>query len=217
MKNLFYKECRLAAHPTSILFLLLSAMLLIPNYPYLVVFFYTSLAIFFVCLAGRENHDIFYTLSLPVAKRDIVRARFAFSVVLQLAQILIAVPFAVIRSRYSAPMRANSAGLDANVALFGFAFILLGLFNLTFFTAYYKKPDKVGFAFVCATSATMLFMLAVEASVQIVPFMRDRIDTIDPSFLPQKLLLLLVGLLLYALCTGLALRKAEKSFEALDL
>ncbi|MEG2624491.1 MAG: ABC-2 transporter permease, partial [Clostridia bacterium] len=95
MKNLFYKECRLAAHPTSILFLLLSAMLLIPNYPYLVVFFYTSLAIFFVCLAGRENHDIFYTLSLPVAKRDIVRARFAFSVVLQLAQILIAVPFAV--------------------------------------------------------------------------------------------------------------------------
>ena len=34
MKHLLYKEWTLARHPTSILFLLLAAMLLIPNYPY---------------------------------------------------------------------------------------------------------------------------------------------------------------------------------------
>ena len=43
MKHLLYKEWRLAMHPTALLFLPLSAMLLIPNYPYYVIFFYTSL------------------------------------------------------------------------------------------------------------------------------------------------------------------------------
>ena len=36
MKNLMRKELVLAMHPASVLFLLLSAMLLIPNYPYYV-------------------------------------------------------------------------------------------------------------------------------------------------------------------------------------
>ena len=39
MKNLMRKELVLAMHPASVLFLLLSAMLLIPNYPCLL---YTS-------------------------------------------------------------------------------------------------------------------------------------------------------------------------------
>lgn len=39
MKNLVYKEFRLAAHPTNYIFLSFAFMLLIPNYPYLVSFF----------------------------------------------------------------------------------------------------------------------------------------------------------------------------------
>ena len=48
MKNLLLKEYRLAMHPTVLIFLALSAMLLIPSYPYYVVFFYTALGVFFV-------------------------------------------------------------------------------------------------------------------------------------------------------------------------
>ena len=43
MKNLMRKELLLAMHPASVLFLLLSAMLLIPNSPYSVICFYTCL------------------------------------------------------------------------------------------------------------------------------------------------------------------------------
>ena len=57
MKNLVYKEFCLAAHPTNYIFLSFAFMLLIPNYPYLVSFFYTTLGIFFMCLSSRENHD----------------------------------------------------------------------------------------------------------------------------------------------------------------
>ena len=99
MLKLLQKELRLCMHPTAPIFLLLSAMLLIPNYPYYVAFFYTGLAVFFTCLTGREQHDVAYTLSLPVRKRDAVRARFLFTVLLQLAQLLLAVPFLVLRAR----------------------------------------------------------------------------------------------------------------------
>lgn len=39
------------------------------------VVFYTTLGIFFMCLSSRENHDLEYSLNLPVRKRDLVGAR----------------------------------------------------------------------------------------------------------------------------------------------
>ena len=53
MKQLLQKELALTLHPTSVLFLALSALLLVPGYPYYITFFYTGLGIFFTCLNGR--------------------------------------------------------------------------------------------------------------------------------------------------------------------
>ena len=144
MKNLMRKELVLAMHPASVLFLLLSAMLLIPNYPYYVICFYTCLGTFFICLTGRENRDIEFTALLPVRKTDLVRARVFTVMLMQLAQLVIAVPFAVFSSRVSAE---NLVGMDANTAFFGFALVLYGVFNLVFFRNYYRAPGKVGKAF----------------------------------------------------------------------
>lgn len=217
MKSLLYKEFKLSLHPTAIIFLFLSAMMLIPNYPYLVIFFYTSLAIFFICLNGRENHDIFYTMSLPVAKKDIVKSRFGMCIILQLVQVLIAVPFVILRNKYPIPNETNSAGLDANIALFGFAFIMLGIFNLVFFTKFYKDPNKVGKAFVLSVVATMLFMFIIEASVHICPFMKYRIDTKDPTNLTYKLIILFFGIIFFVAATIISYNKSSKSFEVFDL
>lgn len=215
MKNLLYKEFRLVLHPTTLIFLALSAMLLIPNYPYCVVFFYTCLGVFFTCLSGRENHDIFYTVSLPIRKRDMVKARFAYVALIQLAQMVIAVPFALLRAQLG--LGGNAAGLDANIALFGVAFILLGVFNYVFFTHYYKAPDKVGGAFNRACIVFTLLMILAEGSSFAVPFVRSRLDTPDPQFAAEKLTVLAVGLVLYAAFTLLAYKKSVKSFEGLDL
>ena len=87
MLRLLQKEIRLAMHPTVPIFLLLSAMLLIPNYPYYVAFFYTGLGVFFTCMNGREQHDIAYTLLLPVCKRDVVRARRLLDTLLELLKL----------------------------------------------------------------------------------------------------------------------------------
>lgn len=212
---LLRKELRLALHPTAPIFLALSAMLFIPNYPYLVAFFYTGLGVFFTCLSGRENQDVTYTLLLPVGKKDVVRARFLTVCLLELAQVLTAVPFAILRQTLiSAP---NAAGMDANIALFGFAFLLLGLFNLVFFHIYYKNVQKVGTAFLCACCVVFVFIGAAETCTHVLPFVRDVLDTPDPLHLSAKLLTLGAGVLLWLALTLMAYRRAGRDFIRQDL
>ena len=64
--KIFSKDLRLAAHPMMYVFALFGVMLIIPNYPYTVVFFYGLLGIFFTFLNGRENKDVYYCAVLPV-------------------------------------------------------------------------------------------------------------------------------------------------------
>jgi len=215
MKNMLYKEFKLALHPTSMIFLSLSAMMLIPNYPYYMIFFYTTLAIFFTCLSGRENHDIFYSMTLPIRKRDIVKSRFTLVIILELLQILTAIPFALIRSTFSLP--GNLVGMDANVSFFGLSFLMLGLFNLVFFTKYYKDTDKVGKSFLWGTIAITLYMIIAEIGVHVVPFMKNTLDTKDPEFLLVKLWVLAAGIVFYALLTFFSYQRSVRSFEVLDL
>lgn len=215
MKNLLIKEFKLAIHPTTFIFWLLSSMLLIPEYPYYIIFFYSSLGLFFVCLTGRENHDIDYSMSLPVRKRDIVKARFGFAVIVQTVQALIAVPFAIIRQ--SMPLPGNGVGMDANIAFFGLGMLLMGAFNMMFLTSYYAAPDKVGKSFAFSSIAMFVLIIILEAPTYFVPFFRDVLDTPDPMNLGAKLATLAVGLAGYALLTWLAYRISAKKFEALDL
>lgn len=215
MKNLLKKELLLSLHPTAPMFLLLSAMLLIPNYPYYVVFFYTGLAVFFTCLLGRENNDVYYTLSLPVAKKAVVQGRFACVVLLELLQLAIAVPFAFLRQKM--PVGPNMVGMDANIALFGFAFLMLGIFNSVFFYIYYKDVQKVGSAFVWSSVAVFLYILLAETAAHVIPFVKNYLDTPDPLHLPQKMIVLTIGALLYGLLTYMVYQKSIKHFEAYDL
>lgn len=215
MKALIKKEFKLALHPTVPLFWLLSAMLIIPNYPYYVAFFYTTLGLFFVCLTGRENHDIQYSMMLPVAKRDIVRGRFIFTLIVECVQVIVAIPFAVLRARLvPAP---NAAGMDANVALFGLSLIMLGLFNIVFFTRYYSAPDKVGGAFIRGSIAVFVYVALAETAAHVVPFVRDRLDTPDPQFMTEKLCVLAIGIIAYAALTWAGYRISVRRFEHLDI
>ena len=213
MRALLQKEWKLAMHPAALLFLGLSAMLLIPSYPFYVVFFYTGLGIFFICLNGRETNDIGYTLLMPVRKRDVVTARFLTALALEGIQLLLAVGFGTLRAALGLP---NEAGMDVNLAFFGNALALLGFFNLEFFRRYYRAPDKPGRAFALASAEYLAVMLVMEASCFAVPFVRDRLDTPDPAHLPEKLCVLAAGAAVFVLLTALAHRKSVRSFEKLD-
>ena len=213
MKNMLYKEFKLAMHPTNILFLFLSAMMLIPSYPLLVVFFYSTLGLFFTCLGGRENHDIEYSLFLPVEKKDVVNARMLYSVIMECVQLLLCAGLAVLRGALG--IGQNEAGMDANVAFFGFGCLLYGIFNYVFFVKYYTAPDKVGRAFAVSSVVTFVFIGIVEACTFILPLFKS-LDTPDPAFMPGKIAALRIGIALYAVLTLLARRRAIRAFNALD-
>lgn len=215
MKNLLYKELRLSLHPAAVSFLCLSAMMLIPNYPLFVTFFYTCLGIFFICLNGRENKDIDYTMTLPVGKRNIVGARLLLVVLLEAAQLLLAAPFAFLRSILIS--ESNLVGMNANAAFFGFALFMLGLFNFFFFTAYYRNTSQVGKPFLYGCIAFIVFMLIVETCAHVVPFVKIQLNQPGTQYLAPKMIVLLTGAAAFVLLTLLAYRCSSKSFESLDL
>lgn len=215
MKHLLRKELTLAMHPTNLIFLSLSCMVLIPNYPYEVIFFYTMLGLFFLCLSGRENHDIEYSMALPVRKTAVVHARIGFAVLIELTQLLLAIPFALLRQ--TLVPAANSVGMDANIAFFGLSLVLFGLFNILFFTSYYKSPAKVGKAFVWSSTVVFLFITVEIVLDHALPFFRDVLDTPDPLYLGAKLAVLLIGALSFVLLSFLADRVSARRIMALDL
>ena len=215
MKNLIKKEFALAMHPTAPMFLALSAMLIIPNYPYYVVFFYTGLSIFFTCLSGRENNDIFYSMLLPASKRKIVAARFLYAVILEIMQIVVAVPFALLRQ--SMDIGGNAVGMDAGISLFALALLMLALFNVVFFGSYYKDVKKVGTSFAKASTAVFLFILIAETLTHIAPFFRDVLDTPDTEHVSEKLIVFASCALIYAAATFLSYKKAASDFEKQDI
>ena len=215
MTKLLKKEFILFTHPTSWMFLAFGAMMLIPGYPMYVPFFWTTLGLFYACLSARENNDLYYTLLLPVRKRDAVRARGLYFALMELLQILACVLFAILR--YVLKIGPNNAGMDVNVALFGLGLILMGLFNLLFLPRLYKNPSAVGKPFLIVTAFVFLYIVAAEVCCFTVPFFRDVLDTPDTQFLGVKLAVLAVGAALFALLTVLGTRRAEKIFETVDL
>lgn len=213
--KLIKKEFALAMHPTVLMMICLSAMVLIPNYPYSVVFFYVALSLFFTCLLGRENNDIVYSLMLPIAKKDIVKARISFSVIIEFIQMLVMIPFSILSQKIN--LIGNQAGMDANIAFFGWGFFMYGVFNFVFFTKYYKNVNKVGVSF-AITSIVMFLLVAFEVvSTYAIPFMRNVIDTKDPQFIGLKLVFLAVGFVLFVLMTISSYKISAKEFEKEDL
>ena len=161
------------------------------------------------------NNDLYYTLLLPVRKRDAVRARALYFLIMELMQLAACVPFAILRGALK--LGPNPAGMDVNVALFGLALVVAGVFNALFLPRLYKNPAAVGKPFLVVSVCVFFFIFALEACCFVVPFFRDVLDTPDPQHLPAKLAVLAVGAALFALLTTAGTRRAEAIFEKVDL
>jgi hypothetical protein len=217
MANLLTKEFRLARHPTIFIFLLLGSMLMIPAYPYFVAFIYTCLSIFFIFLQGRENKDILFTVSLPVSKHAVVQARFWFIAIIEAAEVLVSVPFAVIGARINPNPAGNPVGIEANVAFFGLVIVMFALFNLIFLPAFYKTGYRLGAALTWAGVAVTLFIFAVESAVRFVPVLNRALDTADPVQQVRQLPILAGGIVFYGAAMLLAYRLSVRRFDRVDL
>ncbi len=215
MGTLLKKELKLVLHPMNLVFLALGGLLLAPNYPYTTVFFYTTLGIFMMTQTARENRDISYMMRLPIAKRDMVKARFITVMLIELAQVLCCIPFMIIRSRYAE--LNNPVGIEANIGFLGISLIMLGVFHLIFLAGYYKTAVNVGLPFIWSSVVFFVMGAIAEIALRVIPYLRDTCDSMAVAMQVRQIPLLIGGLLVYLLLTWLAYRLSVKRFEALDL
>lgn len=213
MFNLLYKELRLAAHPNLFIFTLLGALVIVPAYPYGMVFIFGCLGPYITFMYGRETNDIYYTTLLPVKKQDTVKAKCLLMVLSQMIQLLISLPFAVLRLQVLP--NGNPAGIEANIAYYGFGLMIYAVFNVVLLTQFFKTAYKVGKAFLLAIIPATIGVLIMEVLAHIPRF--EWIDSVTPDAMIQQLPILIIGVVIYVGSMLVAYRVASRRFEKVDL
>lgn len=213
ISNLLYKELRLAAHPNLFIFTSLGVLVIVPAYPYGMVFLFGCLAPFITFMYGRETNDIYYTSLLPVKKTDTVKAKFLLVILAQMTQILISLPFAYWRLHLLP--EGNPAGIEANIAYYGFGLIIYTIFNIIFLTHFFKTAYKAGQAFLLAIIPATLGVLMMEVIVHFPKF--QWLDSVTLDAMMRQLPILFVGILVYIIGMYFAYRVSSSRFERVDL
>ena len=213
MTTLLYKEIRLAAHPTSIVFIFLGCLVLVPAYPYSVIFMFGCLAPYITFLNARETNDAWYTAILPVTKREGVLGKCLLIASFQLFQLLFSIPFAFLRSALN--IENNPVGLDATLAWYGFGLTVYAVFDFVFISSFYKSGYKAGKAFLLASIPMVLLILMVEVMPHIPAL--TWLDSYQPKHLLMQLPILAAGFICYAALLLFAYRISVKRFNKVDL
>lgn len=214
MKALLYKQFRLVCHPMTLIFCLFGIMVLIPNYPYTVIFFYVMLGLFFTFLNIREQKDIYYSALLPVPKRDTVKAGCAFVVIIEVLSLVVLIPCSLLAVHLQ-PGKDNLVGLDPNLALLAAGFLLYAVFNGVFLPSFYANGYKVGIAFLKAVIPTTLVMMVLETLPHFPAL--TWLDDLDAATQVRLLPALIASVLIYAGGMALTFRASARRYEKVDL
>lgn len=213
ISNLLYKELRLAAHPNLYIFTLLGVLVIVPAYPYGMVFLFGCLAPYLTFMYGRETNDIYYTALLPVQKRDTVKAKCLLMVLAQMTQLLISLPFAVLRVHVLP--NGNPVGIEANMAYYGFGLMIYAVFNVILLTQFFKTAYKVDMAFLLAIIPASIAVIIMEVIVHFPGV--EWLDSVAPDMMLRQLPILAVGIIVYSIGMLTAYRVSAKRFEQVDL
>lgn len=211
--NLLYKELRLAAHPNLFIFALMGPLVLIPGYPYMMVFLFSLIGNFVNLMYTRETNDIYYTTLLPLKRSEVVLGKWLVLLVSQLVTILFSIPFAFLRLRlFSQP---NPVGIEANVAFYGFGLMIFACFNFIFLTSYFQTVYKVGTSFLKGLFFATVLAVIVEVSVHFP--MLTWLDTVTFADQLKQLPILAAGVLIYVVAMWGAYKVSAKRFRQVNL
>lgn len=215
MKKLLYKEIRLTANPLSYLFILFSAMTMIPGYPILVGGFFVCLGIFQTFQSGRENNDTLYTALLPIKKRDVVSARYGFVLAVELTAFAVCALLTALRMLFlsGAAVYTDNAMMNANFAYLGYLLILFGVFNGVFVTGFYKTAYAIGKPFLAFGIVSFLVLIVAET----VHHLPGCGGLNSPGFEPIQLAVFLAGVVIFTGLTVIGLKKSQSRFAHIDL
>ena len=217
MKNLLSKEIRLAASPLSYIFLVASLMTMLPGYPILMSAFFICFGVFHSFQHAREANDTLFTVLLPVRKRDFVRAKYAFTCMIQMAGFVLCAVLTAIRmtALANAQPYVGNALLNATPLFLAFVLLIYTAFNILFIGGFFRTGYRIGIPFLAFGIACLILVTAAE----ILPHLPGLAFFHNPSGERMGLQfgVLAVAAIVYGLLTFLACRTAETRFERIDL
>lgn len=219
MKAALAKEFRLVVHPSTYVLALLGALVLIPTWMYGAIFIYGVLVAFFNGMNAREMRDMSYSFSLPMSRREMVRAHIAAMMAIEAVMIAIMLVFVLLRE----PMGINAiaqgqdlVGMPANLFLVGFGLAIFGVFNAFFYPLYYRNPMRVGVPFMIACLPAAVVLIALEA-LPYLPFpWCSMFAIVGIGEVGAQLAGLAVGAVVFALGSLLAMWLAARAFTSYD-
>lgn len=216
MKNLIIKELKLIIHPATYLWLLISAMVLIPTYPYEVVFVY-AIGMLAPCFAAvGANKDQTFTMALPVDRKDYVKSKFfdIFYIELLFTACVAVMTGVQIGIYGNVP---NYIGMSANLTMFGFAFIVYGLFNAVFMPCFFKTGIKIAKGLIFSGLAVILLYTATELMLAFIPQLKFIFALKEGEYLWCRGLFLLFGVIFYASTAVVAYFRSVKLYKRVNI
>lgn len=208
---------KLAASPLSYIFVAFGLMAFLPGYPILVGSFFVCLGLFQSFQSMREANDITYTALLPVAKGDVVRAKYAFCVIIELCYFVVTSIPVLIRMTVLSDVSAyrGNALMNANFVYLGFVLLILGFFNLIFIGGFFKTAYKFGKPFVTFIIVAFVIVGIGEALFHFPAL--SALNAFGFTHIGLQISVLLTGAIAFALLTVVSMLKAIKNFERIDL
>lgn len=217
MIKLLKKEIKLAASPLSYIFIVFGLMAFVPGYPILVSSFFVCLGLFQSFQSAREANDITYTALLPVAKGDIVRAKYAFCIVVELGYFILTSVAVLIRMTLlsEAAVYRNNALMNANLVYLGFVLLILGLFNLIFVGGFFKTAYKFAKPFVAFIVAAFV-VVGIGETLFHIPVL-SALNAFGFEHIGLQVSVFMVGIASFALLTVVSMHRSIRNFEKIDL
>ncbi len=217
MKNILKKELTLSASILSYLFIAFGLMFFIPGYPILCGVFFVTLGIFQSFQNVREANDIIFSALLPVAKKDVVKGKFAFSCFIELCSVILMATVTAIRMTVlkDATVYQNNVMMNANLFALSMALFIFGFFNLIFIGGFFKTAYKFGKPFVSHIIVTFV-MIGIGETLHHIPGL-GALNAFGFEYFSLQFGLLALGAVAYIALTVLSYRCACRNFERIDL
>lgn len=217
MRNIMRKEMKLSASLLTYLFILFGFMFFLPGYPVLCGVFFTTLGIYQSFQYAREANDIVFSALLPIAKKDVVKGKYLFTCIIELAAFCLMTITTFVRMTVlseAIPYR-NNALMNANFFALGMALVIFGLFNTIYLGGFFRTAYYLGKPFVIYIIAAFLTIGVAEA-LHHIPGL-EKLNAFGFDCLGLQLGLLAAGAVIYILLTLLTYKCSCKRFEKIDL
>jgi len=211
MRNLIYKELTLSIHKFFyILPILLAALLMIPQWIYLIAFmyfFWISVPQIYSAYLAQQDYD--FTVVLPIKKGDIALSKGLTLIILELYHVILVVIVGII---HNLVYGSYNYFLDISFAFFGYGLIMFAIFNIIFLPLYFKTAYYFGKPLILAVIGSMVFGVGLELLTLLAPWATKILD--NPNMLYQ-FGMLLGGILVFVGLNWVALSRSVKNYESM--